>query len=110
MTHMAHQMQCPVQQHPPIVGRSCLPEQLLARREIQLLADREQLAELVVAQVVEKGDRAQVLTVDDRTPSIAGEQSPGRLIGSFPRVPVVPSRCVAQRSAAIGRPGVGPRD
>lgn len=57
---MAHEIDGPVEQHPPVIGRSCLVEQLLTRGEPALLADRQLFLQLIVAQVVEQGNRAQI--------------------------------------------------
>ena len=46
-----------------MVRRPRLPEQVLAGAERQNLAGREQLAQLVVAEPVEKGEGAQIVEV-----------------------------------------------
>ena len=49
-----------LEQHPPVLGRLCLVEQLVARLERQLVPRGEQLRQLVVGEPVEQRDRPQL--------------------------------------------------
>ena len=60
---LAHQIDPAVDQHPPELGRCALVEQLLPFVEADLLAGREQRAQLVVGQPLEQEQVSEVVDV-----------------------------------------------
>jgi hypothetical protein len=61
---LAHQIDSTVEQHPPAGGGSALVEQLLTFVEVNLLADGNQLEQLLVAEPVEQEQRPQIVDAD----------------------------------------------
>jgi len=51
----ADQVDAALQEHPPRVGRHVLPPQLVTGGEHDLVADRDELADLVLAHLLEQG-------------------------------------------------------
>ena len=75
------QVDAALEQQPPEVCWRALPEELVARTEADVVADRDEVAELVVAQPFEQAERSETRFIESRRTSPAAN-TPGTLVSS----------------------------